>query len=178
MPRAAEGTLRLADAGIKGATLRVSVNGRAVAAAEWPALTTLAEGERAPKRERVLAFSLPAGACEVVLENTGQADWVEFGSLDLGIDAPVLAAVGKRNARFAMAWVWDRENVFSQQPQPVHDALVVFDELEAGKWRVTWWDSVRGVRLPERVIEHGGGSLSLAVPPLSRHAAVMLERAE
>ncbi len=176
VPRDVTARLVLADGGVKGAAARVSVDGRIVAEQRWEPLA-LPPGEKAAKRPREIVLTLTAGAREIVLENTGGLDWVEFGSLDFGLTVPLVAAVGKRTDDFAALWLWRHDGVFAEKaPAPVKDAALTLDDMAAGTWRITWWDSLKGIPAATQTLAHPGGVLRLAVPPISRHAALILER--
>jgi hypothetical protein len=176
LPRASTARLFLADGGVKGAALQVRVDGIVAAEQVWPELP-VAPGAKAEKRPREIALPLTAGKHEIVLENTGGLDWVEFGSLDFGVEIPMVAAVGKRTDDFAALWVWRRDGVFADKTPPsLNDAVVTLDDVSPGEWRVTWWNSVKGVPAETKTISHLGGALRLPVPPISRHAALILER--
>ncbi|MGC4075237.1 MAG: DUF5060 domain-containing protein [Nibricoccus sp.] len=176
VPRDSAARLVIADGGAKGAELRALVDGRLVATENWPTLTLSSEAQ-APKRPREMTLPLTAGHREIVLENTGGLDWVEFDSLHFDFTVPVVAAVGKRGADFAALWVWRRDGVFAEKvPAPVKDATVILGDVASGVWRVTWWDSLKGVPADTQSINHPGGALRLPIPPISRHAALILER--
>ena len=176
LPQASTARLSLADGGVKGARLQVRVDGLVAAEEVWTELA-VPSGRKAEKRAREIAFPLTAGRHEIVLENIGGLDWVEFGSLDFGVEIPVVAAVGKRAADFAALWVWRRDGVFAEKtPRPVNDAVVTLDDVIFGEWKVTWWDSLKGVPAETKIITHAGGALRLPVPPISRHVALILER--
>jgi hypothetical protein len=176
MPSDGAARLVMADGGVKGAVVRVSVDGRITAEERWEPLE-ISPGEKAAKRPREIALPLAAGAREIVVENTGGLDWVEFGSLDLGLTVPLVAAVGKRADDFAALWVWRHDGVFAgKAPSPVKDAVLVIDDVAAGAWRVTWWDSLKGVPAATQSLAHSGGPLRLTVPSISRHAALIIER--
>jgi hypothetical protein len=52
----------------------------------------------------------------------------------------------------------------------------VLEDVPAGTWHATWWDSLKGVPAAPVPIRHPGGTLRLPTPPISRHAAVTLTR--
>jgi hypothetical protein len=52
----------------------------------------------------------------------------------------------------------------------------VLEEVPAGTWRITWWDTLAGVAAAPSFIRHPGGTLRLPTPPINRHAAVTLTR--
>jgi hypothetical protein len=61
---------------------------------------------------------------------------------------------------------------------PVLNAEVWLEGLPPGRWRVTWVDDVTGADLAgeERLVPAGGASLTLSVPPFTRHVAALVER--
>ncbi len=176
LANAVSARLVIADGGVKGAVVQVRVDGRVVAEERWEPIEPVARG-KAAKRPREIALQLMAGTREIVIENTGGLDWIEFGSLDLGVTAPVVAAVGKRTEDFLALWVWRQDGVFAEQmPPTVRDGVLIVDDVAAGEWRVTWWDSIKGVPSTAESVVHAGGALRISIPPIARHAALVLER--
>lgn len=162
-------TLRIAIAGVaeKGGGLRVRVDGATAATAAWK------HDDAFPA---TLAVPLRAGAHTITLENSGVADWVQVSETDLGVTAPVLAALGRRNDRFIALWVRHRTNIYSLAPEPAVPGTLLIDDVPAGTWTVTWWDTAKGTPAPAITLPHAGGRLRLSTPPISRHAAVVLVR--
>jgi hypothetical protein len=152
-----------------GGGLRVSVDGGAVASHTWAA------GGGAPAPD-VLEAKVAAGRHALLLEGTGP-DWIGISDIGLGLDTSVLAAIGRRNDHFITAWVWHRRNLFAVNPSVPVGGTVVFDNVPAGSWKITWWDTLKGVPAESRVVAHPGGTLKVPTPPISRHAAVVLTRA-
>ena len=111
-----------------------------------------------------------------MVENPGGPDWVDVAAIDFDLDIPVLAAAGKRGRDFLALWVWHRTGVFALTPPPPARGTLVLEDVPAGTWRVTWWDSLAGVPAAPVFVRHPGGTLRLATPPISRHAAVVLTR--
>ena len=173
-PRAATLRARIVNTAPRGAAIRISVDGRGVAEKSWPAH---APGARAFAQPDELAFPLTAGPHTVVVENPGPADWFEMSGLDLGLDVPVLAAVGQRSADFIALWVWHRTGVFALRPPAPVAGVLRLEDVPAGRWQVMWWDTIKGVPSTPTVVAHAGGLLKLPIPALSRHAAVVLTRA-
>ena len=164
---------RVVDTAPRGAAIRISVDGQVAAEKFWPAHTP---GARAFVQPDELSFPVAAGAHTLVVENPGTADWFEMSGLDLGLDIPVLAAVGQRSADSIALWVWHRTGVFAlRAPAPVAGTLLL-EDVPAGRWQVTWWDTFKGVPSTPAVIEHPGGLLKLLTPGVNRHAAVVLTR--
>ncbi len=153
-----------------GGGLRVSVDGSAVASHTW------AGGEGAPVPD-VLEANVSAGRHTLFLEGTGP-DWVGISDIDLGLDASVLALIGRRNDHFISAWVWHKRNIYALHPTAPVSGTLDLDNVPAGSWKVTWWDTSKGVPGESRVVAHPGGMLKLQTPPISRHAAVVLTRTQ
>lgn len=173
--------LRIADAGVRGAKLRVSVNGLTVIEHVWEAVPPPERIEGHPavlpeRRPRAFTVPLSAGDNDVVVENIGGADWVEFESLDFGMNVSAIGAVGKRSERFAAFWLWRREGVFALPDAEPAGGFLIVDDLGKARWRVTWWDTVRGEVMSTSEVDHAGGECRLIVPEVSRHTAVVLER--
>ncbi len=176
MPDTATARLHIADAGPKGANVRVWVDGRFVAEEVWPAQPP-GSGPVFAKRPRELVFELAAGSREIVLENNAGGDWFEFGSLDLGLRAPLVAAIGKRSTSVIAGWAWRDDGVFAlTPPRDSREATIIIEDVPAGRWRLTWWDSVKGEPRASEEIIHDGGALTLKTPAITRHAAFILRR--
>ncbi len=174
-PRATTLRARVAGIGAGGSAIRVSLDGHPVVEKSWPPRSAPAAGATSEFPEE-LSFPVSAGRHDLVVENPGAPDWFDLTGLDLGLDTPVLAAAGQRSASFIALWVWRREGVFAvNEPKPVAGTLLV-DDVPAGTWRVTWWNSLAGVPAATTTIEHAGGVLRLPTPAITRHAAVVLER--
>jgi len=174
-PRGVAVRLHIADTGRRGAAIRVSLDGRTVIEKAWPARPAGAGVSNAPNTAE-LSFSVPAGAHTIVVENPGSPDWFDLSGMDLGVETPVLAAVGQRRADFFALWVWHRTGVFALQPGVPVTGTILIEDVPAGRWHVTWWDTLKGVPAAPFTIEHQGGLLRLVTPPIARHAAVVLTR--
>ncbi len=86
----------------------------------------------------------------------------------------VLSLIGRRNSRFMAAWIWNQPNLYSLAPSAPVAGVAELEDIPAGTWKVTWWDTSTGLPSSSMVIEHSGGLLKLPTPPISRHAAVIL----
>jgi hypothetical protein len=174
-PRAATLRPRVAGIGAFGSAIRISLDGHPVVEKSWPPRSGPSAGA-APTFPEEFSFPVSAGRHDLVVENPGANDWFDLAGIDLGFDTAVLAAVGKRDAGFIALWVWHREGVFAvNAPTPASGTLLV-DDVPAGTWRVTWWNSLEGVPGATTTIDHAGGLLKLPTPAIARHAAVVLER--
>ncbi len=165
--------VRVVDMGVKGTTLRISVDGQIALEKTWPARAT---GAPTPERPAVLPLDGPAGRHTLVVENPGGPDWFELAGIDFPHDIPVLAAIGRRSAGFLALWVWHREGVYALKPPAPVGGTLLLEDVPAGAWHVTWWDTLKGVPFAPVVVEHPGGLLRLTVPPINHHAAVVLTR--
>jgi hypothetical protein len=151
-----------------GGGLNVSVDGKMIASHVWAA------GKGAPGHPN-LEFSVPAGKHALLLSNPGP-DWIGVSAIDMGIDIPALALIGRRNDHFIEAWIWNKPNLYLATPYPAVTGTVDFDNVPAGTWKVTWWNTQKGVPSETKVVVHPGGTLRLETPPIVRHAAVVLTR--
>jgi hypothetical protein len=172
-PREMKLQARVSGAGAKGATLRVAVDGAVALEKTWPPQTP---GQPPVKVSEILPFTVPAGRHTLVVENPGSPDWFSIAGIDFPLEIPVLAAVGQRAPNFFALWIWHRTGVFAVKAPPAAEGVISLDDVPAGSWRVTWWDTFKGTPSEPKSIEHPGGVLRLPTPPISRHAAVILER--
>jgi len=125
----------------------------------------------------VLEVAVAAGLHTILVENPGP-DWIEVPEIDLGLETSALALIGRRNDRFIEAWIWHRKNLYAVNPSVPAGGTAVLENVPAGSWKVAWWDTQKGAASPASVIEHRGGTLRLATPPIGSDAAVVLTRAE
>jgi hypothetical protein len=174
-PRATTLRPRVAGIGAAGSAIRVLLDGHPVVEKSWPPRRTPSAGA-APEFPEEFSFPVSAGRHDLVVENPGARDWFDLTGIDLGFDTAVLAATGRRNARFIALWVWHREGVFAVNAPPPATGTLLVDDVPAGQWRVTWWNSLEGVPAAPLTVEHAGGVLKLPTPAIARHAAVVLER--
>jgi hypothetical protein len=170
-------TVRVRVTGLDGnareAAVSILVDGREVARKSWLARAAEAPSASQPAN---LPFPLSAGAHTLVIENPGAPGWFELGGLDFDLKVPVLAAVGRRGPDFIAVWLWHREGVFALVPPPAVAGVLKINDVPAGAWHVTWWDTLKGVAAPAVTIVHPGGRLELPIPPMDRQAAVVLTR--
>jgi len=162
-------TLRLAITATaeKGGALRVRVDDKPVAQGVWQHHDTFPAD---------LTFPVPAGPHAIAIENTGESDWVQVSYLDLGSEVPVLAALGKRNDRFIALWVRHRTNLVALTPGASAEGTLVLEDVPAGKWNVTWWNTTNATVTASETVSHPGGVLRLPTRAVTRHAAIVLSR--
>ncbi len=161
--------VRVGAVGPGVAGLRVSVDGRIEATHRW------AGGS--PPEPAELAVSVDTGRHTLLVENPGP-EWIEVPEIDLGLETSALALIGRRNESFIAAWIWHRANLYALAPSAPVGGTVDLENVPPGSWKVTWWDTFKGVASPSSVIAHHGGMLRLATPPITRDAAVVLTRAD
>jgi len=167
LPQAVTARATVLEIGAGGGALRASVDGQVAAEERW-----------APdaKMPADLSFGLPAGEHTLVIENPGGPDWIHVSELDFGLETSALAAVGRRNDTFIAAWLWHRTNLYALKPGPAASGTLVLEGVPAGTWTVKWWDTTTGTASAAIMIDHPGGVLRLATPPIVRHIAVALVR--
>jgi hypothetical protein len=168
LPRQARMLAHIYSTAEAGGSLKVSVDGQVVASHAW------AGGKVTPEPAQV-AFAVPAGSHILRLENPGP-DWIGISSIDLGMDTSAIGLIGRRNDHFIEAWLWNRPNLYLSPPYPGVKGVVELRDVPAGSWKVTWWDTQKGVAAPPTVVVHPGGSLRIETPPIERHAALVLTR--
>ncbi len=176
-PRAGMARLRVGDGGAGSAAARVQVDGATVGQERWPAIRKGPTGSAAA-RPKDIPFAVSAGSHVIIIDNPGGEDWIDLAGLDLGLETPALATEGRRGERFIDLWVWQRDGVYAMKTPPAISGTVVLDAVPAGSWQVTWWDTEKGTPGETRRVEHRGGTLELATPPIARHAAVVLTRGD
>jgi hypothetical protein len=181
-PRDAVVRIHIKDASAAGSRVRVLLDDAVVASHVWPAPPPGPDGKPVakpppqPPRPVELSFPVTAGKHRIVLENDGGPDWFDLAGIDLGVTHSAIAAVGKRDANFVALWLWRRDGVFALTDAAPVEGTVLVEDLPAGRWTVTWWDSLKGVPDKPVEIDHAGGTLELATPGISRHAAVVLKK--
>lgn len=151
-----------------GGGIDVRVDGNLVASHRW------AGGTGAPD-PGILEFLIPAGPHSVLLQNPGP-DWIGVSAVELATPVPVLAMIGRRNDHFIEGWVWHRQNIYAEAPSTPSSGVVLLRDVPAGSWKVTWWNTEKGVPLAPSTVAHPGGTLKLQAPQILRHAAFVLTR--
>ena len=160
---------------VAAGAIRVSVDGVPAAEVSWP-VRSKNDLDKGPHPLAAIDVPVATGDHAVVVENSGAGGWFDLAQIDLGVDVPILAAIGQRSADRIAVWVWNRTGVFSSKPPSSAVGTLVLEGVTAGQWRVTWWNTLTGVLAEPTVIDHRGGPLRVLTPVVSRHAAVVLER--
>jgi len=174
-PKPATLRLHIVDTGAASSSIRATVDGAVAAEASW-AERPRNDTDNTSHPQPDILVPVSVGPHTVVVANTGSEGWFDLAKIDLGLEIPILAAVGQRSDRFLAVWLWHRTGVFSSKSTASAEGTLVLDDVSAGTWRVTWWDSLNGMPLAPVVINHPGGALRLSTPAISRHAAVVIER--
>ncbi len=169
-PRALILRVSIASAG-KTCALEVLLDDRAVANRTW------SDGAAMPSREHPQLVEIPvsAGRHTLVVRNTGEKGAVEIPSIGFGTSVSQLAVAGQRGTGFIALWLWNRTDVYAKTPTAVAGTLAV-DDVPAGTWQVTWWDTLAGRPANPTTLTHAGGTLRVPTPPIPRHAAVVLKK--
>lgn len=162
---------RIVKVSPKGGAVRISIDGKVAVEKAWtPPIAEMPTKEKSV----VLSFTVPLGQRTLVVENPGTPDWVELAGIDFPHNIPALAAIGQRGNGFLTLWVWHREGVFALKSRAVTSGILRVEDVPAGTWQVTWWDTLKGIPATPTPIVHAGGALNLSTPPINRHAAVVL----
>ena len=170
-PLEKKAVVRLNHVSDLGSKFRISVDGDMVVAAVWPPVTSEAEKSA---RQLEFPFIVGPGRHTLILENPGGPDWLDFKEIDTGLTVSSIAAVGRRSPTFLALWVYQRDGLIERTSES--QATLVLDDIQAGTWTVTWWDTKRGVPTGTTKLQHSGGRLLLPTPLITRHAALVLRR--
>lgn len=154
-----------------GAKLVIRVDGAVAAEKEFAA------AEKDTPANAVLEVKVPAGAHTVKLENAG-ADWLILKRITLTPYAPTLAAIGKGDKSYAVLWVYNRSGW--DAPEPSGEGVsgrLTLPGMQAGAYRVTWWDTLEGKVLSEETVPvSGSGPLQITTPAVRQDVAIFLAR--
>jgi hypothetical protein len=174
-PRDATAIVRFSGASPGGGSIRLTLDGQVVGQHAWPVISLEAK-QPPPQPPQEFVLPMKSGRRTLVLENPTGPDWVAFGSLATGLDIPALAAAGRRADDRILLWVYHRTGVLAlAEPTPA-TATLQLEDVAAGTWQVTWWDVTTGQPARTEQLNHGGGTLALPTPAVSRHTAGWLER--
>ncbi len=110
-----------------------------------------------------LQADVPAGTHTVGIFNTDR-DWFTIRSITLTNAAPRLAATAKGDRTKAVFWAYDRMRPYqSDAPPAVVSGTLTLPAMEAGRYRVTLWDTQRGSVLGTPFTVRSAGS-AVAIP--------------
>lgn len=176
-PKALTLRFRITDSAMSASTFRFSVDGAVAAEMSWAELPKDSPA-KGPRPQSDVVAAVPAGEHTLVIENPADIGWFDLAEIDFGLEQSVLAAVGQRNDSFVALWVWNRRGVFASKPVAAVSGTLLINDLPAGRWRVTWWDTLTGKHHVNQTIDHNGGVLRISTPKIARHAAVLIERSD
>jgi len=172
--------------------LLVTMDGKAIVEKAFPAgkeadpkseYIEAYENWRTPYDERVV-ISIPAGTHETRPEAIGKDRLeVEYG---LGgavafEDMAPLRALGSRTDDAVYAWFQNRSNTWrrlwdDETPIPLDGMLFECPELPRGSYSVTWFNTWTGKTTQRENMVSSGKALRIAVPPVARDVACLIER--
>ncbi len=94
-----------------------------------------------------------------------------------GATAPTLNVYALGNGPIALAWIQNADhhwkNVYENKPiLPIPEAEVVLQEFSNGKFRVEWWDTLKGGILRQESVKSTNGELSWRVANLADDIAL------
>lgn len=147
-----------------GANVQMKVDDKLVSEKSFPAATN------DTNTRTVLTIPVPAGPHVIRLENTG-ADWARIDRFTLTPYGAPLKAVAKADKESVAAWLYPSE-------PPAADAkplalTVSVPGLDAGNYRVFWWDTTTGKTVAtETVSVNTGKPLTLKTPPITTNIAL------
>lgn len=172
-PREIEARAILVGMAERGTSIRISIDGQALAEKAWKAKAADAPSATHPV---AVPFRVPPRKHVLVVENPAGPDWFEMGRLEFDVKVSPLTAIGQRNDEFIALWVWDRANIFSLEPSAAVGGTVNIENVPAGRWQALWWDCPRSGSSVPATFDHPGGVLQVGIPDTTRHIAVTLTK--
>lgn len=156
--------VNIRQASKNGANVVVKVDEKIVKEQAFPAAAT-------DTNVRVnLSVPVPAGSHIVRLENTGK-DWARIDKFTLSPYGAPLKAVAKADKESVAAWFYPSEPL-ATDAKPLTSTVVV-PGLDAGKYRVFWWDTSTGKTVATETVSVGAGKpLTLKTPPITTNIAL------
>jgi hypothetical protein len=176
-PRASVLQFQIGDSAAANSAIRILLDEAIVAEAAWPELPKEAPA-KSPRPQSDILVPVTAGEHTLVVENSADKGWFDLTAIDVGLEQPVLGAIGQRSENFIALWLWHRRGVFASKGASPVVGTILIDNLSAGSWRITWWDTFTGKPAAPVSLLHPGGVLRLPTPAIARHAAVVIERAD
>lgn len=162
-----------------GAQLEIRVDGESVRTEDFAD----ADNETATLNNynRTYRVKLPKGKHTVVVDNPGN-DWFYVSYEVPWLRAePILRALGVVGETEALVWIQNRAHTWVNVAKgdfdgtPVSGGLLTLEGFAPGEWRVDQWDTCEGRAVDSGTYTVGaGGTLELALPPISRDIAFRL----
>ena len=168
LPRPTTLILTLKQVAKAGANLRVTSGGKTTDTA-FPAT------ENDTELNQEIAIPVGAGPQTIALENTGQ-DWIVLNNLSVPDAAPVLSGYAKANDNWMIGWFYNRDDIEAATPQGSSPGTAIISPMKAGKYRVTWWDTLAGKPLQTVTARADKQGLKLQIPTVARDIAVWAQR--
>lgn len=166
-PRDGKALVRVGPVARAGAALVIQVDGKEAARRAFPA------ADHDVDAKATVEAAVPAGEHVVRLENPG-ADWLTVARVTLDPYSPALSARGRSTGTFAALWV---QRSGAPSGDDAISGKVKLSGMQAGEYRVNWWDTQTGKSVNETTARCDGRQpLELTTPPISRDLAVFLER--
>jgi len=143
------------------------------------------ENWRTPYDEKVV-IPIPAGEHEVRPEAVGkdrlEVEYSLGGAVAFEDMAP-LRTLAFRTDDAAYAWLQNRSSTWrrlwdAKQPVPLEGMLLTCPGLSPGNYRVEWFDTWTGKTIGHEDVVSSGKPLSVAIPPVSRDVACLIERSK
>jgi hypothetical protein len=169
-PSAGTFTVAIGQVSKNGAHVVVSVDG--TQAAE----KTFATADKDTAANATLEAKVPAGPHTVKIENTG-ADWATIKTMTLSPYAPSIGTVGKSGKTYAALWLYNRLADGTGKASAEVKGKVTVPGMQAGAYKVTWWDTAAGKPLNEATATADSTGLTVETPSISRDMAVFITRA-
>ncbi|HEX8464838.1 MAG TPA: cellulase family glycosylhydrolase [Abditibacterium sp.] len=168
VPQAATLQVRLAQVARAGANVKITAGGQT---REFPFPAAAADSSE----ERTLAVPLGAGAQVISMENTG-TDWVVVRDISIPGAAMLLDGAAKAAPDYALAWIFNRQNIEEAAPTSSSTGTATIPGVGAGRYRVTWWDTLAGKPLKTEVATADAMGLKLQIPAVTRDIAVWAQK--
>lgn len=172
--------------GYGGACLVLRLDDRVVLSKEMPVPDGTTGNDTLHQYDGAYPVAVPAGPHRLSIEDTG-TDWIYVGYLVKNgrtATEPPLRVLALRGADVVLAWVqnpeneWYRVDVQKQLPRPVPPSVLALSGLADGPYRVTLWDTYRGVVTRTLHLASQNGSLAVPLPELRKDLAVKAVREE
>jgi hypothetical protein len=119
-----------------------------------------------------LSAPVPAGSHTVQVRNAG-SDWVVVRRFTFDPYVPALAALAKAGPKGCVAWIYRRGGSGAAVA-----GTVTLTALTAGRWHVTWVDTMSGAVLSESDVTADGGGLKLVTAGVGGDVAMVGRRVD
>ncbi|MBC8141604.1 MAG: DUF5060 domain-containing protein [Armatimonadetes bacterium] len=141
-----------------GAKVAVQVDGETLTEKVFPAANT------DTRVAETLTVAVPVGSHVVRLQNSGQ-DWARIERFTLSPYGAPAKTVAKADRESVAAWIYPSETPADAKP---FVSTVSVPGLDAGKYRVFWWDTKTGKTVAsETVMVSSGKPLAVKTPPIT-----------